>query len=168
MILTLHLTPGMQTPVNYLTLDTEATTGKQLKDDILNTYDLYPGLIIVHEGKIIKDQDSLQERAVSYVLAKWQSSLDLEIFDILHTLASKDPYFLSHLAVNPLKAREEITSFIKQANLNLKKFSGESAADKRNVAYISAQGDFPCERVSELYQYYNRDIQHTLDSLKRI
>jgi hypothetical protein len=125
MKITFHLAPGivpLSSPVN-LTLETEASTGKALKDHIIDVYGLNPGLHIVYDGRIIGDNDIIPASSpCTLVLAKWQPSLDIELFDILHKIARQDPYLLSYLAVNPAKAREEVILYLKKTGGPLSKY----------------------------------------------
>jgi hypothetical protein len=92
--------------LNELSLDTECTTGAELRAAIANTYDFNPSVIIVHSGKIIEDSDAIKPSmdGGTVILAKWRHPS--ETFQIMQYIASKNPLFLSYLAVSPLKATE--------------------------------------------------------------
>jgi len=91
-----------------LFLDINVSTGAELRAVIADIYDFNPNLQIVHAGKIIKDDDNiLTLDNATIIIVKWKRVLEPgPLFLWIQRIASKNPYFLSYLAVNPVKALE--------------------------------------------------------------
>jgi hypothetical protein len=106
----------------YLTLDVKGSNGSDLNGSdlkgsdlraaIVDTYDFNPDMLMVHAGKVIDNEDILDiEDNSTVVLAKWRHSkskvnIHNQIFNRIHLIAAKNPYFLSYMAVKPEKAQE--------------------------------------------------------------
>jgi hypothetical protein len=90
-----------------LKLDKKALTGTELRILIADMYDFNPNLQMVHAGKIIKDDDLFTLDEATIILVKWKLQLAPgPLFLWIQRIASKNPYFLSYLAVKPSKALE--------------------------------------------------------------
>ncbi len=95
-----------------LTLYTESKTGALLRSEISAMYDFSPNVQLVHNGKIIQDNDDLSQvfkntDVAVVILVKWKRPLEPgEFFLLIQRMATKDPYFLSYLVMHPEKAQE--------------------------------------------------------------
>jgi hypothetical protein len=140
------------TSQEQLSLETEASIGKDLREHIVKQFTFNKDLVMVCNGKIIKDDDSITDGSI-ITLTKWKdptqiaslSGLPLNLpltsdlpltltgaevrqalktnpelmFLLMHNIAKVDPYFLSYLAVNPIKAKNEMEKYLSQDKFTL-------------------------------------------------
>jgi hypothetical protein len=134
------------TSQEQLSLETEASIGKDLREHIVQQFTFNKDLVMVCNGKIIKDDDSITDGSI-ITLTKWKdptqiaslspSDLNLPLtltgaevrqalktnpelmFLLMHNIAKVDPYFLSYLAVNPVKAKNEMEKYLSQDKFTL-------------------------------------------------
>ena len=108
------------------------------------------------------------------------------MFDLIASIASKDPFFLSYLAVNPDKAQTIIKDTLTNPDFTLTIKGPDETFDKlktasyhpcglnghqidnKNVQYIISQSNttLPFEQVKNVYLLYDRDISQTIQDLK--
>jgi len=124
------------TSQEQLSLETEASTGKDLREHIVQQFTFNKDLVMVCNGKIIKDDDRITDGSI-ITLTKWKDPLpssksltgaevkqalktdpDL-MFLLMHNIAKVDPYFLSYLAVNPVKAKNVMEKYLSNAKFTL-------------------------------------------------
>ncbi len=130
------------TSQEQLSLDTEADTGKELREHIVQQFAFNKDLIMVYNGKFIKDDDIITDGSI-ITLTKWKISASVGsteeysaqytgsevkqalknnaelMFLLMHNIAKVDPYFLSYLAVNPVKAKTEMEKYLSQDKFTL-------------------------------------------------
>ncbi len=162
------LSTGEAPPVS-LTLETDAITGKELREHIVKKFDFNKGLFMICDGKFVKDDDYITDGSI-ITLTKWKDSVAGSVagsvaasatsqegysaqytgaevkqalktnaelmFLLMHNIAKADPFFLSYLAVNPVKAKHEMDKYLDQEGFSLKIKGKDSSCDPFKPTYV--------------------------------